>query len=306
MRICGVTPLYPPASRVGAWLTTHEFLRHLAGRGHEVIAVPFMGARDETEYQGVTVRPKGALIEEVRAADVVISHCGDNGRAHREAQRCRIPSVRLFHGGRMTRESMARSALVVFNSDSARAQSPWPGPTIVCRPPTNPDDYRTTPGAAVTLVNLSEAKGVKTMWAAAEQLPDVEFLGVTGQTGTQERPRVRNCTILHPIDDMREVYSRTRVLLMPSRAETWGRVGVEAMCSGIPVIAHPTEGLRESLGDAGIFVDRDDIGGWVEQITRLADPVEWAAASSAALARVDQLDHRAELDRFADAIEALA
>ncbi|MFE4971343.1 glycosyltransferase [Kitasatospora sp. NPDC056651] len=54
---------------------------------------------------------------------------------------------------------------------------------------------------------------------------------------------------------MRErVYARSRVVLMPSSHESWGRVGVEAFASGIPVIAHPTPGLAECLGHAGIYV----------------------------------------------------
>ncbi|WP_262928542.1 glycosyltransferase family 4 protein [Streptomyces sp. CBMA152] len=51
---------------------------------------------------------------------------------------------------------------------------------------------------------------------------------------------------------MREhVYSRSRVILMPSLYESWGRVAVEAFASGIPVIAHTTPGLVESMGEAG-------------------------------------------------------
>jgi peptide/nickel transport system substrate-binding protein len=36
MKVLGVTPLYPPFSLVGAWLSTHECLQRLAERGHEV------------------------------------------------------------------------------------------------------------------------------------------------------------------------------------------------------------------------------------------------------------------------------
>ena len=96
------------------------------------------------------------------------------------------------------------------------------------------------------------------------------------------------------------------VLLMPSIAETWGRTGIEAMCFGIPVIAHPTPGLRESLGDAGIFVDRNDLAGWVGAIRSLDDPDEYARRSAAALARVAELDTAADLDRFADYVEGCA
>ena len=41
---------------------------------------------------------------------------------------------------------------------------------------------------------------------------------------------------------------------MPSQEETWGRVAIEAISSGIPVIANPTEGLREALDYCGIYI----------------------------------------------------
>jgi len=69
---------------------------------------------------------------------------------------------------------------------------------------------------------------------------------------------------------------------MPSEYESWGRVGVEAMASGIPVIAHPTPGLQESLGDAGVFVDRNDIDGWERAIRRLLTPRAYGTASKKA------------------------
>jgi glycosyltransferase involved in cell wall biosynthesis len=103
-----------------------------------------------------------------------------------------------------------------------------------------------------------------------------------------------------------DVYARTRVLLMPSERETWGRVGVEAMCSGIPVIAHPTEGLRESLGVAGMFVDRDDVAGWVRTVHKLMTRANsWRYASRLALKRSAELNPAKSIEQFAERVEAL-
>jgi hypothetical protein len=68
---------------------------------------------------------------------------------------------------------------------------------------------------------------------------------------------------------------------MPSSYESWGRVAIEAACSGIPTIAHPTDGLLEALGPAGIFVDRRKTRQWQAELERLDDPDQYAKASVA-------------------------
>ena len=63
---------------------------------------------------------------------------------------------------------------------------------------------------------------------------------------------------------------------MPSRYESWGRVAVEAMSCGIPVIANPTPGLQESLADAGYFVKFNDVEGHKRAIEEIdANYSEW-------------------------------
>ncbi|UQA91872.1 hypothetical protein [Streptomyces halobius] len=44
---------------------------------------------------------------------------------------------------------------------------------------------------------------------------------------------------------------------------------MEPFASGIPVIAHPTPGLVESLGDARIFAYRDDLNAWIHALRSL-------------------------------------
>ncbi|MBQ1163612.1 glycosyltransferase, partial [Streptomyces sp. A73] len=80
-----------------------------------------------------------------------------------------------------------------------------------------------------------------------------------------------------PGEEMAErVYGRTRVLLMPRSYESWGRAGCEALASGIPVEAHPTPGLCESLGEAGVYVDRNDLDGYEAVLRKLLeDPAEY-------------------------------
>ena len=306
MRVTACVPAYPPRSRVGAWLSTHEFLAQLARRGHDVTVVPIDGD-DRYVLDGVSVVPAiESISPHIAHADIVISHAGDHGAAQREARRRGIPSVRFAHGHIADPATLEGAALVIFNSTALAASIDCPSPSVVCHPATTPHRYRTTPGQRVTLINLSEQKGGELFWRLVRCATHREFLGVIGGYGNQYIDVAPNAEVIPTTDNMRDdVYARTRILLMPSERETWGMAGVEAMASGIPVIAHPTPGLVESLGHAGTFVDRADGQGWLDEIERLHDPIEWQTASHLALARSVELDPTEDLNRFATAVEQL-
>jgi glycosyltransferase involved in cell wall biosynthesis len=182
--------------------------------------------------------------------------------------------------------------------------------TLVVRPHVAGDDYATKPGEMVTLVNSNRDKGGELIDPLARALPDLGFLVVEGAYGEQIRPTAANVEWLpmQPPTAMRDaVYARSRVVLMPSASESWGRVAVEAMSSGIPVVAHPTPGLIESLGEFGIFADRADIAQWVEALTRLRNARTWNAASRKARARAQEVEAmtRADVDAFVDTVSAM-
>jgi glycosyltransferase involved in cell wall biosynthesis len=71
--------------------------------------------------------------------------------------------------------------------------------------------------------------------------------------------------------DMRRIYSRTGLLLVPSTwEEGFGRVVVEAQMSGIPAVASDRGGLPEAVGDGGVLLDPDAaISAWVDAVQRI-------------------------------------
>lgn len=308
MRIVAILPAYPPRSRVGSWLCTHQFLVHLAACGHRVDVFTNDKHAVVEELEGVHVGPGFNDFEvdcAVGCADVVVSHLGDYERPAKLADKWNKPNVRIAHGHITDLSSMDSAALIVFNSHTLAATVDCPVPWIVCHPPVIADHYRTTPGDRVTLINMAELKGGELFWRLARSSPR-RFLGVEGGYGIQYLDHRQNVEVIPTTANMRDdVYSRTRILLMPSERESYGMVGLEAFASGIPVIASDIPGLHESLGPAGIFVDRADGQGWLDEIERLHDPVEWARASAAALAHSTNLDPVDDLDRFANAMEGL-
>jgi glycosyltransferase involved in cell wall biosynthesis len=306
LRVGAWVHLYPPDHCAGAEMMLHEILTGLQARGHEVSVVCDKTSVDT--FDGVPVasgdHAAAALFD---WADIIITHL-DRTRdvIRRNRQRphgARKPLVHLVHNDKQLKYHGVRppdAQLVVFNSEWLKNAVTWRGHSIVIPPPVHPDRYHVDRSAFaqhITLINLSEAKGAPLFWALAEMMPDRKFLGVRGGYGEQivPDPIPPNVTILSHTPDINAVYGLTRILLMPSAYESWGRVGIEAAASGIPTIAHPTPGLRESLGDAGIFAHREFPVAWLAAIEALDDPARYRHASDTALARSAELDPTAHL-----------
>lgn len=322
---------YVPGHNAGAELTMHILLRRLVARGHEVhvlLSQPMAGHPTDYTLDGIQVHVHRSSSDPMSwftgpaRADIVIAHLENTMRAAALCELHRIPMVHLIHNTHeFTKGAFRRgpTQLAVFNSNwmqqdfaefwSQVSSAPMP-PTIVVHPPVDSKVYATTHGQRVTLINLTEDKGGKVFWRLAEAMPQTRFLAVTGAYGEQViPPRVpRNVMLVRhqrPADMAVKVYGETKILLMPSIYESYGRTAIEAAYSGIPTIAHPTPGLKEALGDAGTFVHRDDHDGWKSAIRYLSSPRGFSAASRRAKAHAEGLDPTAGLDRFADAMEGV-
>lgn len=303
MRVLAVLPTIRPIN--GAVITTSEYLRGLVRAGHTVeIIVTGRGLTRPRMVDGIQASPlaRWRHVAQQLQPELLITHHRDR-RAGQVVARLRgVPHVLMVHGMSLHR-SLGRPALAWFPSEACRAHYGYGGPSIVLPPPVDPARYTTTPGGAVTLIGSTNAKGLDVLTRVAERMPDTRFQVVRAP----RRPTGPLPPNVEAIDwtDPRAVYGRTRVLMMPSTTETYGRVGVEAMHSGIPVVASPLPALREAYGHAATYVARDDTDGWVQQIRRLSDPDAYAAASSAARDHAGRLDYEGGLRRFQAACEQL-
>jgi glycosyltransferase involved in cell wall biosynthesis len=317
----------PPEHNAGAEHMLVSMLRPLVERGHDVSVwlSRYGKSHAEYEYHGIRVVPLESRLDfptAVRRADVLLAHLETVPSTASLARGYGKPLVVVCHNTHRPtfRDAAAGgTALAVYNSlwmereaELFFAEYPKtirPAASLIVRPPVFADEYRTRPGKAITLVNCNPEKGGKVLKALAERMPDQQFLAVKGAYGQQILPDLPNVEIVDhvPGEAMREqVYARTRVLLMPSSYESWGRAGVEALASGIPVVAHPTPGLCESLGEAGIFVDREDTAGYEAVLRKIAAPAEYRLASKRAKARSAELDPAADLAAWCSAVESLA
>lgn len=203
-------------------------------------------------------------------------------------------------------------------------------------------DVPEAPGDAVSMLNPVDLKGGHTFRAVAEACPDREFRAKGGWYGFRDPDFSWDLDALRmqgsafhgaplsvpderilanapedvPLDDLdnvtftsergiREFYAATRVLLVPSVwAETFGRVVLEAMWNGIPVVASHRGGLPEAAGGAAVLVEEfTDPDAWVEALRTLDDPDIYEGFAERGRARAER--YRASLPEQTDRLEAV-
>jgi glycosyltransferase involved in cell wall biosynthesis len=301
MKILWNVRLYPPSSNCGAEWYAHEVNKHLIGQGHEVTVM--LPKCTTYEFQGVKVKEYSQSL--YHSADVVFTHLELTDKTILDCKRFNKP---LFFVAHNTFDyplvRMNKQVNVILNSEASVDICGYDRENrLVFRPPVDIDYYKVSRGNAeyVTLINLNENKGAKLFYEIADLMPNKKFLGVLGSYNRQlviDRP---NVTILPNTPDIRPVYQMTKILLMPSRYESWGRTATEAMASGIPVICHPTFGLKENCGSAGVYVGREKPYLWVEKINEVLS--NYQTYSDACMLRAEELrPNFAEFDLFLNRI----
>ncbi|MCG5527922.1 glycosyltransferase [Halorhodospira sp. 9621] len=153
-------------------------------------------------------------------------------------------------------------------------------------PLVHPEDYQTeTDRSSAIFVNPAGYKGLDIVLALARARPDVSFLFiVNSMRKSLDISGFHNIRVIAPVEDMRKVYGRARVVLAPSKEETWGRIATEAHVNGIPLLASNAGGLPEAVGPGGICLPfKAPTAEWVRAFSRLwDDPATYAHFSRAA------------------------
>lgn len=210
----------------------------------------------------------------------------------------------------------------VYNSEWIKNKIGYKVPGYVLHPPCDAGDYKVeSTREYITLISLNERKGGYLFYQIAKALPEKKFLGVIGSydnPGPLKMAQMEiinlliqlpNFTLVPNTPDILSTYRKTRILLMPSDYESWGRTATEAMCSGIPVICTPTEGLLENCGDAAIYVgkpiegepgeaqvDTGTVANWVTAIRSLDSPAKYEKYSLLCSEQAVKNDPQKELE----------
>jgi glycosyltransferase involved in cell wall biosynthesis len=314
---CQTSP-YIPEERGGALANTHELCLELLLRGTEPAVLA--GSRDGwTRLRGWADRispdrglpyPVFREPEPVRVLDTILARfrpdvavvqLGAVGDAARALVERGVPTIVFLHDpftappgslGPHPALRFAASSRALANTlqDSIGAEFAVI-PVLV-----NPEHYKLDGVRTnAVLVNPIPRKGLEIALALAARRPDIpfEFLEswkLSNRVFTHLRARCSlhgNIRLTPAMENPRPVYSRCRLLLVPSLwFEAWGRVVSEAQVNGIPALASDSGGLPEAVGPGGIIVSRDaPIGEWAAALSRIWDDhTAFASYSKAALA----------------------
>lgn len=304
MKATAYVHLYVPYHNAGGETTMHDLLRAMVKDGWEVdviLSTPMHGYDHPYEIDGVKVYPftdKRQLISAVNKSQVLITHLENSERTAIVGNKYRCPTVQVIHNDMDITKGYVRQGcdLAVYNTDWVRdsfIKDSINVPGVVVHPRVDltrvqfPKGFRKTEQKYITLVNLwagsprhKSGKGPEVFYELAERFPKEKFMGVIGGYGEQDIRVLPNVTIQsHTSNIINDVYRKTKILLMPSHYESFGRVAVEGACVGIPTIASPTPGLREALDVNGTYADPLDVDAWEKELVKLLDKTEYAAAS---------------------------
>lgn len=313
---------YPPGWSMGGEVSTHRTLRAVPG------SVVFTETDQPYTLDDVQVRPItnseiSGVIDNARSVDatVLFAHSILSKVTVQAARRLKIPSVLSVHApprfAADLRRAWSAASVRLYNTEAARREwkdshgwllhPPVGRPAIVGR--------LDGPHDALTLTSSLLNKGVTQTLKLAHRWPDRRFIvmrspahqthgAVDFDDEVTRLPNVEVWDRLHP-DDMSRLWAETRVLLVPSRYETYGLSALEAAWHDIPSVHVDTIHVREGIGDAARLLRSqtvDELEAAVREVEK-----DYDLWSESARTRIEHLAirERRELAAFGQGVTGL-
>ncbi len=313
---------YPPLWSMGGEMSTHRTLRVVPG------AVVFTTTADCYQFDGVTVQPgSGSSFQSIMddakgvGASILFGHSTLSQSTIRAAKRMRLPSVLAVHApprfGADLRRAWHSATVRLYNTEAARKEWNDTAKGWLLHPPVGgPSEMLRGSHDALTLTSSLLNKGAGRVLDLAKQRPNQRFIIVESPAHTthgspdfwDQAERLSNVEVwprLHP-DQMGRLWAETRILLVPSRYETYGMSALEAAWHGIPSVHVDTPHVREGIGTAARLLQSTALSELDSAVTEVE--LEYDLWSDRAFDRAGSLAQREsdELERFAAGVAALA
>lgn len=168
-------------------------------------------------------------------------------------------------------ETVVLADIVIVNSEFIkRCYAPFmeKNDIKVLYPPIDIERFRSVSKKTseyISMVSPMKPKGGEIFTDLAKKMSDRKFLAIGRKSRKIHFPS--NVKYVKWIDDMRDFYSQSSVVLIPSIwEEPFCRVAPEAQASGVPVISTRRGGLPESNAGQLFVDDQYDLEEWMKKI----------------------------------------
>lgn len=195
----------------------------------------------------------------------------------------------------------------VFNSKCCerrmRRVAPIKGPSAIIYPEIDiVTEDLWDPDGAIGMVNPALHKGVHIFWDLASKFPDEKFISAGGWAVDGPVTGPPNHTYYKHMPDMREFYKKLKLLLCPTQSnhiETFGRVVLEAMKYGIPVMASHKDGIVEASGEGARLIRAYSSNLlWAKALNDILRPQTLSEYHTKAIKRAKQYDIKRIMDTW--------
>lgn len=318
---------YPPEWNMGGEVSLHRMLKEAKGDKHVLT-----GTEKEHEFEGVKVHKIDAdnvldintnpnrIAEQLKElkADVVIGQNELSLATVIAARMIGAVSIVSVHTpplyGRNIMQALGKADCAIYNTRTSAIE--WGEPNaLVVHPPISELKNKTFNGDAYLLSSSLVNKGVKTVIELAKRNPDKRFIIIRspaepthGLPNLEEvvkdiknielKPRV-------PPEQMEKYFKQARILLVPSRYETYGMTTIEAAGYGIPTVHVDTPHVREGIGEGAILVPGLSVEATGQGINTIEKNYELYSENAKKRAEWLQVRQKIEMQRFAEFIENL-
>jgi glycosyltransferase involved in cell wall biosynthesis len=281
-RVVFMCDTFLPGSFAGSEISAYETAKYLRDRGHTVDII--VDKPKAAEYNGLKLHKYNPTNDEclalIQNSDAILFQMEDkhyNFELLKKYNKTMYLSIHIMTGYEwILTQKVSFPVVVIYNSRMTQDLLPTIHDNLRMIPYVNVKRFNelrsyTVHNDVVCLINCNENKGALQFNEMVKRMKHVKFIGVKGGYANQKllEPCPENLVYMENQKDVRVVFKKVGILVMPSKKETWGRTAVEAMAAGVPVIHSEAGGLVECLGGAGILCQRDDIDAWCEAIDRI-------------------------------------